>query len=459
MNPMMPPANDVAWQGAPSEKKIVAFGGTGKTVALIYTKIRRLLGEDANVVVCDFPPADDGSPDARLDADLRSEGIGGDSRIDTIPRIVGTSQQTLTAAFKIPQDVADALFTPRQQQTPPSLGLNQEPQVGATVTHFKIRNEGEEIVEKCLTGQQGLFFVGGLGGGTGTGVPHGIAEYLRRQPACGRLHGVFLLPWQEIGGGSTSDEGQKRNAWSLLRFLRKHASLLYDDVVIIGSPAGVRQYSALPGGGERPYHPTLILAALYIHMYEEWGAQGALVEQFRRIEIVQRRLTLDQIRGARGSLHEMLVHSRRVETLLREIINQAPDEKLAFFSLYPLSSSLAWRSIEVLLKRYRSIRDPLSYRSAWSDLKEGLGTLADQESARRRWIVRLAAEPRLFDFRAETVEDAGTTGLSDYRETLARDESYRFFQFRRPDEARSDLCQFIRDWVAEVTWRRMRGRI
>ena len=35
-------------------KKVVAFGGTGKTVALIYLKLGKLLGEQANIVVCDF---------------------------------------------------------------------------------------------------------------------------------------------------------------------------------------------------------------------------------------------------------------------------------------------------------------------------------------------------------------------------------------------------------------------
>jgi hypothetical protein len=67
-------------------KRIIAFGGTGKTVALIYRKIGRLLGENANIVICDFPPSGDyNSSDGRLDRDLAEENVGQQCRINTLP--------------------------------------------------------------------------------------------------------------------------------------------------------------------------------------------------------------------------------------------------------------------------------------------------------------------------------------------------------------------------------------
>src|SRR5450755_3987361 len=123
--------------GTQSNKRLIAFGGTGKTVALIYLKIARLLGEDPHIVVFDFPPsADVNSPDGRLDRDLRQEGLREEQRIDTRPSDWPAEQKPIRELLQLPKHVADAMLTEQQQLAPPSEGLNQQPQLGATVAHF-----------------------------------------------------------------------------------------------------------------------------------------------------------------------------------------------------------------------------------------------------------------------------------------------------------------------------------
>src|SRR5262249_38054811 len=96
-------------------KRVIAFGGTGKTVALIYRKIGRLLGENANIVICDFPPSGDyNSSDGRLDRDLASEGVAQQCRINTLPDALPAVPNRLVETFRLPSALADALFTKKQ---------------------------------------------------------------------------------------------------------------------------------------------------------------------------------------------------------------------------------------------------------------------------------------------------------------------------------------------------------
>ena len=155
-----------------------------------------------------------------------------------------------------------------------------------------------------------------------------------------------------IGNNEVGNPGQERNAKSLLKYLGSHGKDLFDSIVVIGSPPGIDYYSSGAGAtGRKPIHPTLILAALYIHMWLSWGGSAQLTSSLNKMETCRSGIALTEIVGRNGSLHEMLVHSARVERLLLEIVNQSPDERLAVLSLYPLSAPLAWASIEWVLKK------------------------------------------------------------------------------------------------------------
>jgi hypothetical protein len=439
-----------------SERKVLAFGGTGKTVALIYSKICKLLGEEPRVTIWDFPASGDpSSPDGQIDRDLQQEGLGDDCRIRTLPRTVpDDAPATFTQTFDIPGDVADALYTQAQQDTPPTDGLNQEPQIGASVGQFKVRLDADVVRQMCITAEPEIFFVGGLGGGTGTGLPPVVARFLRPLTQS-RFHGVFLLPWNDIGqGGRVNNENQDRNAWSMLRYLNKQAEDLYTDTLIIGSPQGVDR--ARPAPGAAPVHPTLILAALSMHMFFAWGGGAQLTERFRRFETLQTGITLHEITARDGtSLYQRLTHSLRLEWLLTELANQFPDERLALFSLFPMSCFFAWPATEYLLKLYARHVNASSYAAAWHQISARLLRIADQERRRRQWITQLASDRRLFQFDPEGLERDARSQYDRYRGALEADHSFENFRLAQEghEEALSRVCQFIRDWAAAVVLR------
>lgn len=437
-------------------KRVIAFGGTGKTVALIYRKIGRLLGENANIVICDFPPSGDyNSPDGRLDRDLTDEGVGQQCRINTLPDALPAVPNRLVDTFKLPPAVADALFTKKQQDTPPTEGLNQEPQVGATVAWWKTRRDGDQIRGKC-SGEPEVFFVAGLGGGTGTGVTPVFAKYLRQFRTNSRMHGVFLLPWQDIGSNVVGNAGQERNAKSLLMYLRDSGEDLFDSVVVIGSPPGVDLYSS-GAGTKRPIHPTLILAALYIHMWHGYGGGAQLTSKLNKMETRRSGIPLSEITGRNGSLYDMLAHSARVEHVLLEILDQSPDERIAWFSLWPLSHPLSWTSIEWLMKRY-ALRVKCGYRVAWSEIRSRLRELADQENARRSWLVDLAKDKALFQFDEDQLRGDATTGYELYRSAALADDSYKKFDFKvlEKEAALDEVCTFIRGMISDAVLKTMK---
>lgn len=434
-------------------KKLVAFGGTGKTVALIYLKIGRLLGEQAQVTVCDFPASSDyNSPDGRLDRDLLEEGVSGSMRITTLPSDIIHAPTDLVETFGLPHDVANALFTQKQQQTPPTEGLNQEPQVGSTVAHFKLQKDAKDVASRCLSGPDEIFLVAGLGGGTGTGVTPAMARFLKQRNPNVRIHGVFLLPWQHIGSaGEVNDTGQERNAKSLLRYLHEHSAEMFDDYVIIGSAPGIDRYDPTTGNGKEPVHPTLILAALYVHLYHDWGGGAQLTSRSHRIETLAEGISLEEITGRNGNLYHMLVHSVRMERILNEFARQAPDERLSWLSLYPLSIPLGWDCTEWLLKKYAQ-KTSQSYGAAWDQISSSLIDLRDRERRRREWIVNLARDQRLFRFDEHAPARDAAVDFDNYRNAVKSSTTYREFAFRSSDHAgaRADVCEFLQSWASRT---------
>jgi hypothetical protein len=409
---------------AQANKTIIAFGGTGKTVALIYTKIGRLLGESPHVIIVDFPPNSSnlGASDHALDDALRAEGITDQFRINTLPDNLAAVPKTLIETLKIPGELADALFSKRQQETPPAEGLNAEPIVGASVAHWKIRSDQDAIRSKVLTGRTEMFYVGGLGGGTGTGVTIPFARSLRQEGI--RSHGVFVLPWRDVGdAGQVTNSRQMRNACSLLRYIAESRRDAFDDVLILGGTPGMRSFSG--DGAQRPVHASLILAALYIHMWHAWGGGAQLTEDLLRMETLATGVRLQDIKGKSGNLYDALIYSLRIEWLLREMADQSPDQKLSLFSMWPTSAPLSWRCLDWALKIYKQQRSIRDYSTSWMELRAALLDLARQEEERREWIVLNAANPNLFNFSAEQLVRDARLNFDAYRAAVSKSTGYR----------------------------------
>ncbi len=423
-------------------KKLIGFGGTGKAVALIYAKVGRLLGETPSILVVDFPASDDpNSQDGRLDSDLRSEGFGDEYRINTLPETWVAAPRSLIEHLGLEKDIADALLTDQQQRTPPSEGLNQEPQVGATIARLKIARDWDTVRSKALTaGQDEIFLVAGLGGGTGTGMTPCFARALKSESPNCRLHGVFLLPWQDIGEEQVGNAGQRRNAASLLRYLKQHHDNLFHSTLILGGFPGLENAKA----GERvlPIHPTLILAALYVHMWHAWGGGAQLTSRLHRLETVTSGIRPDEITGAQGTLGEMLCCSRAAAQLLETLADQHPDEVLRWFSLWPLCSPLAWPHTRTLLKKYCKVSGrPLG--AGWMDVRDRLRDTARLWRDRLQWIENLLSDERVFDFDPNQIERRGSSIYRAAEEAARKDDEYKEFRIRDIQRSLEEVVRFF----------------
>jgi hypothetical protein len=408
------------------------------------------MGYTPNVVVVDFPPGTDpNANDGQLDNDLAAEAAtwpGSFRRINTMPDDRVLDPVPLVTTFSFDQQVADALFTKEQQDTPPTKGLNAEPQVGACVAHLKLNLDGRKVRDAILDGPNEIFFVAGLGGGTGAGVTIPFAEYVKTDEV--QLHGVFLLPWRNIGeNGTVTNSNQRRNAASVLSYL-KDRSDCFSDCTIIGPLPSMQMYEGGPETGAHAIYPTLIMAALYLLLCDSWGGGAHLAMHRRRIETVDEGITLQEIQTPfeGKSLYDMLVVALRKRWILKALADEDPDEALAGFSFAPLSNPLACEPLRWLTKLYTRKVNYATLSRGWNDLRNDLNAESERTAASLNWIVRLASDRRLFNFSEERLyRDAKT----DYFKFLARaraSKEHRDFttiQATRSDEARGLITAFI----------------
>jgi hypothetical protein len=437
----------------------VAFGGTGKTVALIYAHLCRITGYHPNIVIVDFPPGQDpNATDGRLDEDLAALTDATVRRISTLPDQMPLQFSTLKDVFSLDDAVADALFTPEQQRTPPLLGLNAEPQVGACVAQLKLTRDRDTVRSALLTNDREIFFVAGLGGGTGAGVSHHFARFVAEAPVPRR--GVFLLPWRDIGAdGTVTNAQQMRNAASVLAYLKHHGNDIYTDTVVIGGLPGLELYSGDGAEGHKAKHPTLILAALYLLLEESWGGSSHLTMQRRRLETPAGGIRLHDIQTpVKGkSLHDMLVLSKRRIRVFRDLANENPDQVLTWFSLAPLSQPLACMVLCWVLKAYARRSSHSDYSRAWDVLRSDMLRISKDEEDRIEWVTRLVSQDKVsqhkvFDF---DMDELNRDAEVNYKRYLARVRSSREYTRLRNDgqneaEALSRATAFLWDLTTGI---------
>src|ERR1035437_8793044 len=433
-----------------TNKRIVAFGGTGKTVALIYMKLCRIMGFRPDIVIVDFPPGtDQNATDGQLDNDLAAEAASWpDSfrRINTMPDDRPLEPVPLVATFNFDPEVADALFTHEQQETPPTRGLNAEPQVGACVAHLKLNLDGHKVRDSILGGPSEIFLVAGLGGGTGAGVTLPFAEYVRTDQI--QLHGVFLLPWRNIGEvGTVTNANQRRNAASVLSYLKDRAGRYFSDYTVIGPLPAMQMYEGAVENSAHANYPTLILAALYLLLCDAWGGGAHLTMQQRRIETVDAGISLREIQTAfeGKNLYDMLVLAVRKSWVLRDLAHEDPDEAMATLSFAPLSNALGCQPLSWLTKTYTRKMNYATFAVGWTNLREDLENAARRTSESLDWIVRLAGDARLFNFDRDELYRNAKADYADYLGTIRGSKYHREFRLKEtaPAEAREATSRFI----------------
>jgi hypothetical protein len=431
----------------PTQKKVVAFGGSGKTVALIYIKLCNLTGYHPNVVVVDFPPGQDpNANDGKLDEELAAATSATVQRISTLPDHLPLQHTTISNLFNLNDEIADALFTDDQQRTPPVRGLNAEPQVGACVAQLKLQRDGGSV-RSAILGQQHVYFVAGLGGGTGAGVTHQYAKFISGTHVT--RHGVFVLPWRDIGSdGTVSNAQQFRNAASVLSYLKDKETELYTDIIIIGGSPGMELYQG-DTGEHRAIYPSLILAALYLILDDAWGADANLTMPRRRLETPTEGITPQSINTAikDKTLYDMLVLSKRRIKVMRDLADENPDQVLCFLSLAPLTLPLACTALLWILKRYARRINQRDYGVAWHNISSRLKAVADEEQTSLSWILGLLADKRVFKFDPNQLDRDAQTNYDVYLKRIKSSSEYKDFDLPtdRADDALAKTAEFIKD--------------
>lgn len=439
----------------PSIKLLVCVGGTGKIVGLAYVRLAKLLGYDPKVSIVDFRENNAGYTDVdrRVDEALRSEGVT--DRVYTLPDGVANLPRSLKDMLKLPPEVADAILTAKQQDTPPIEGANQEPQVGATLAAWKLQADKDKIRTAWFNQKyDDIYFVAGLGGGTGAGFAPMLADFARESGS--RLHGVYLLPWQKIGDQGVGDAGQARNARSVLHFIRDREGSPFNHIMVLGNPRDVAPYDA-SANMAIPVQPTLLLAALYVLLREAWGGTAQLTERIIRMEIAAEGISLGEISGPRGSLFGMLVHSLRLESVLTDISEQSPDQRLSKISLWPLALPLSWSNVEWLVASCAHFMSQ-SREEIWRRMKNVFTKLIKEENHRRNWIIDLAEANRgLISFEKDSIKTAANRNIEEYKNEIKRDNEVVRFEFSRKVDSDpvNEACQWLRDRASQLILDRM----
>jgi len=445
-----------------SPRLVVCIGGTGKIVGLAYVRIAKLLGIEPHVSVIDFPSGFSGytNEDKRVDDALAAEGVT--DRLSTLPEAEPNLPVTIKQIFDLDDTLADALFTAEQQTVSPTLGANQQPQIGAALAHWKLAKDADRLRSSWLgTDYDEIFFVGGLGGGTGAGFGPVLAQWAHDEGRGKKIHGVFVIPWKEIGNEGVGDLGQARNTKSLLQYFAGRGANPFHHLMIIGNPPGVDLYR-LAENLDIPVSPTLLLAALYLLMRDEWGGKAQLSQMKAKMEVAPGGITLDQIKRSGSPLHllDMLIHSRRLQLVLEELLLQLPDQRLSKVSLWFFAKPLCWNTTEWYVKRFAEVAT-LSCPEAWTQMKNALSERIQQLESSRNWVMNLAARtPALIDFSPRTVEDAAYKTLEAFFRDVEADGEFRQLKFSTNDRkrARDEVCSWIVGRASERILAKMKRR-
>jgi len=380
---------------------VIAVGGTGKSVALVYLKLAKFFGKPFDLLVMDMPFGREDS----IDQQLNEEGIQPGDFIT--PWAGGTEAQgenTFSQVLGIPeghvaQPVARALFAQEELDTLVENGMNCRPIVGATIAMRKFwsRIPDSQLGElRQKVGQyQNIFLVCSITGGTGAGVTPTLARWLTE--VCGvRVHGILFLPYIDIGSGSgsgPSNSAMRANAYATLSYLSKPpGSGAFQDYVVLGLPEGLQPDSSTVSGN----HPLHLLAATYILYFEQFLGENP--QQHHGpfyLEIAANGLRESDVQPTKGlSFANAIYRQIWYRDVLNNLASQKPDQAWDVVSPPITSRYLAWGALR------ESVRELAISSTGYTARKDVWQAMKDRFIAGAR-----GAQRRLDRFEAITARD------------------------------------------------------
>jgi hypothetical protein len=342
---------------------VLAVGGTGKRVVLLYLKLVNTL-RPANVIlpgdnvfVIDMEP-EPNTPDAQLNQDLMNEGVPSSHFISPVPEAARVNRTiTLSQFMEFDQGshtapLAHALFNSNQLNVQIIKGMNCEPTVGATVAARRFGTSTQEaeirILESLIAPYDRFLIVGSVIGGTGAGVIPQLVTWIRHRLANPPIYGLLFLKWLSVTGGNEDEPNDAKfagNAKAWLNYLLEHhpdaayrlERDLFTHYVLIGAPQQMR----LNVGNDNSHHPLHLLGAVYLLQFDRFlqqapGATGPhYVELGAGIQATGIQMGTDTMANA-------IIREKLCAYLLQEFQEQQPDEALSAFTLM-MRTALAWR--------------------------------------------------------------------------------------------------------------------
>lgn len=331
---------------------VIAVGGTGKSVALVYLKLAKFFGKPFDLMIMDMPFGREES----IDRQLNEEGIqpgdfitpwaGGSEAQgeNTFAQVLGLTQG------QIAQPVARALFAQEELDTLIENGMNCRPIVGATIAMRKFWSSPPdpqlgELRQKV--GQyQNVFLVCSITGGTGSGVAPTLARWLTEVCEVG-VHGVLFLPYIDIGSGSgsgPSNAAMRANAYATLSYLANPpGSKAFQDYVVIGLPEGLQPDASTISGN----HPLHLLAATYILYFEQFLGENP--QQHHGpfyLEIAANGLRESDVQPTKGlSFANAIYRQIWFRDVLNNLAAQKPDQAWDLVAPPITSRFLAWGAL------------------------------------------------------------------------------------------------------------------
>jgi hypothetical protein len=401
---------------------IVAVGGTGKSVALVYLRLAKFFGNPDDIIVIDMPFGSE-----EIDKQLDKEGVnqgnffppwpGGNRDISGVKfaEIIGLDSGAVASP------VAHALFTKDELNTLVSKGMNARPIVGATIAMRKFWGETQDPQLNDLRARIGqyddVFVVGSITGGTGSGILPALGRWLTEE-CKKRVHGVLFLPWISIGAGSgdgPSDAVMQANAHAVLQYLKQidprtnqqaSGPAPFQDYVVLGLPGDLEAGNNATSAN----HPLQLAAATYLLYFNVFLTRTPTVRQGPfYLEIIAGGLRASDMRPRGGfSLEQAVNRQHWYKRVLDELASQKPDEAWDVFVPPLVARSLAWRVLRETVRQLALRSEGHSARQkVWDEMRKYFVTDSQEAESRVKQLGTIVSkDPHhlIYDVRMEHLE-------------------------------------------------------
>lgn len=417
---------------------IVAVGGTGKRVALLYLKMINTL-RPANVTtppnfvfVVDMNPLPN-TPDARLNEELQGQGVPASNFITPVnedmqvnPAIRLSSFLGLGTGNQI-SPVARVLFDSNQRNVQVAMGMNCEPTVGATVAaqRFKTTEDSEEDVQSLqarLMPSVHLIVVGSMIGGTGSGVTPQLVKWMRKRIPGRPIHGLLFMRWIDLpqndaeGPNNVKMSGNQR-AW--LNYLIEHhrenphrqQEDLFDHYVLVGAPDAM----SLSDSRSSENHPLHMLGAAYLLQFDNFLLQNPGATGAHYLELATG-IQANELKMGDHTMEGALIREMLAARLLGNISAQRPDESMSWSTLM-MPEAFAWRPFirtleKIVAKRGRYRQRQADWRLMTAEFDREKRQIESRIEEIRGLTSRLGGAHQIFDFDWNKIEQQAENHLA-----------------------------------------------